>query len=133
MAAKPATPAPTPKGPTGAKAWLGGSPTRPRQRFVGLDLMQTPENSPCPLKSRTVLNLGRGQPLPDPEDTSAGVSNATRPVHHLLPPALSLSKQTQGRCEPQLGRPSLPEQGAHHGAKSTPGHTSGPRPQEAGL
>ena len=23
MAAKPATPAPTPKGPTGAKAWLG--------------------------------------------------------------------------------------------------------------
>ena len=47
--------------------------------------------------------------------------------------ALSLSEQTQGRCGPQLGRPSLPEQGAHHVAKSMPGHTSGPSPQQAGL
>lgn len=84
MATRPA-PTPTPKGPTRAKAWLGVRQPGPDKGLWVWILTQTPENPLYPLKSRTVLNLGRGQPFPDHKDTSTGVSNATRLVHHQLP------------------------------------------------
>ena len=83
MAARPAPP-PTPKGPTRAKAWLGLRQPGP-DKGLWVWILPKPLKTPCPLKSRTVLNLGRGQPFPDHEDTSTRASDATRPVHHQLP------------------------------------------------
>ena len=54
MAARPA-PTPTPKGPTRAKAWLGLRQPGP-DKGLWVWILPKPLKTPCPLKSRTVLN-----------------------------------------------------------------------------